>query len=106
MFAFMLKSLVLRGSVLRDGLAVGSRLGFGAKASPESPEIVKSRRHPALGCRVPDLQPELNPPVDYSTEGFMPGAGRSRRQSGSRLLTFWHPRLHATPVRIRGLVGR
>ena len=39
MFAFTLESLVLRGSVLRDVLAVSLRLGFGAKANPRASEI-------------------------------------------------------------------
>ena len=90
MFACMLESLVLRGSVLRDGLAVGLRLGFGGKASTGTPGTVKTHRTPAPSCRATDGQPEPNRLVDYSTQGFMPGAGRSRRQ----------------PVSMRGIIGR
>jgi len=85
MAAFMLESLVLRGSVLRDELAVGLRLGTGAKANPQAPMVSKSP-NPAPVWRTPNGQPGVGPEVDYPTSGVTPGAGRSRRQLGSRVL--------------------
>jgi hypothetical protein len=85
MAAFMLKSLVLRGWVRQDALAVSLRLGFGAKANPRALEIRNSST-PSSVWRKPDTQTVMGPDVGYPTEGTMPGAGRSRRQLGSRLL--------------------
>jgi hypothetical protein len=86
MFAFTLESLVLRGVlVLRDELTVGLRLGFGTKANPQSPVIRNSRRHPAPGWRLPDVQPVDGTVGDYPS-GVLPGAGRSRRQPGAPML--------------------
>jgi len=88
MVAFMLESLVLRGvAVLRGELSVGLRLGTSAEANMRSSGVRNSRRHPSPGCRKPDLQPTVGPDVDYSTKGVTPGAGRSRRQFGARLLS-------------------
>ena len=86
MVAFMLESLVLRGSVLSDVRVVGLRLGTGLKVDPRTPGIRNSRRHPAPSCRQPDTQPAAGPEVGYPTSGAMPGAGRSRRQLGSPML--------------------
>jgi hypothetical protein len=92
MFAFTLESLVLRGSVLRDVLAVSLRLvGFGVEANTGTPGIANSKRHPSPGCRMPDAQPALDALVEYSTSGITPGAGRSRRQLGVHLLTLVPP---------------
>jgi hypothetical protein len=87
MVAFMLESMVLRGSVLRDSVAVGVRLGTGAKSHPENPETANRWQHSLSGCGKPDGKPGMNPDVDYSTPGIMPGAGRSRRQSAPQSLS-------------------
>jgi hypothetical protein len=79
MIAFMLESKVLRGSVLRDVLAVGLRLGTSLEANPPAPEIRNSMRHPSPGCRPSDGQGVVKPRVDYPTKGITPGAGRSRQ---------------------------
>jgi hypothetical protein len=84
MFAFTLESLVLRGSVLRDVLAVGLRLGTGLGANPTLPADRNSMRHPSASWPTPDGQGVVKPDVGYPTKGIMPGAGRSRRrQPGS-----------------------
>jgi hypothetical protein len=85
MRAFLLPSLVLRGSVRQDVLAVGLRLGS-SMAKPQASWIRNSRRHPAPGCRLPDGPQDNAKVVDYATQGVMPGAGRSRCQPGSRVL--------------------
>jgi hypothetical protein len=101
MFAFMLESLVLRGSVLRDSVAVGLRLGTEQKAHRTTPGTANPWQLPLPGCVAPDGKPDVNPIVDYATPGFMPGAGRSRRQSGSRLL----PVVATIPVAVLRPVG-
>jgi len=81
MFVKTLKSLVLRGSVRRDGQAVGARLGFSYLTPSQSPEVPVSMRH---GDGLPVAGPEErrgrmpNPPVDNSALR----AGRSVRLAG------------------------
>jgi hypothetical protein len=83
MAAFKLQSLVLRGSVLRDGLASGLRLGFGLNANTQVPGVRHSKRRPAPARCGPDMPGDVDPEVGTPTEGVTPGAGRSRRSSGS-----------------------
>jgi hypothetical protein len=87
MFAFTLESLVLRGSVLRDVLAVELRLGTGLEANSHAPEIRNSMRPPLPGGLTPDGQSVVKPDVGYPTKGITPGAGRSRRQPGAHVLS-------------------
>lgn len=90
MFAFMLKSLMLRGLVRKVGLGV---LGFGLKAD-STPGIVNSMRQVTPVCR-----PEPNPTdaVGYPTKSIRSGAGRSCRHAGfslaeivSSATSWWH----------------
>jgi hypothetical protein len=83
MVTFKPESLVLCGSVLRDSVAVSLRLGVGAKDHAQTPGTANSWQHPLPGCRTPEGKPGVNPGVADATPGIMPGAGRSRRQSGS-----------------------
>src|SRR5437660_11500930 len=85
MFAFTLESLVLRGAVLRDVLAVGLRLGSSLEANTP-PTVRNSMRHPSPGCRTPDGQGVVKPDVGYPTKGITPGTGRFRRQPGTPAL--------------------
>jgi hypothetical protein len=81
MFVKTLKSLVLRGSVRRDGQAVGARLGFSYLTASQRPEVPVSMRH---GESLPVAGPEKrhgredNPPVDNPALR----AGRSDRLAG------------------------
>jgi hypothetical protein len=111
MVAFMLESLVLRGSVRMDVLAVGLRLGISANANPQASGIRNSMRHPSPGYRKPDGQSEATPVVVDSTKGILPGAGRSRRHPGShvlpgaarttsRLTTLWQPAFGGTTAAV------
>ncbi len=108
MVAFLLESLVLRGSVLRDSVAVSLRLGIGAEAQAQTPETSPCWQHPLPNCRLADGKPDANPGVGYPTPGIMPGAGRSRRQSVSRSLSALACISHARrlPVRLRETHGR
>jgi hypothetical protein len=83
MVTLILESLVLRGvAVLRDELAVGLRLGTSVVANPQSPRVGNSMRHPRPGYRLPDA-PAKDANVANAMSGVLPGAGRSRRSSGS-----------------------
>jgi hypothetical protein len=92
MAALILESLVLRGvAVLRDEPAVGLRLGASVKANPHAPGVGNSMRHPRPGYWRPDT-PGQDTDVAFATSGILPGAGRSRRSSGSvggTLRTAW-----------------
>jgi len=85
-----LESLVLRGSVRCDVLALGLRLGTSVEGGLRTPESGPSLRHAPAAYRPaqPFAWPVVgvNPgpkPVDNPEEGAMPGAGRSRRHAGS-----------------------
>ncbi len=81
------KSLVLQGSaVLWVGKAGNPRLGTGSAASPETPEVRISMRHPSLGWGQ-EYQPARRlRPADAFRMDFVAayGAGRSRRTTGIR----------------------
>jgi hypothetical protein len=79
MAAFMLQSLVLRGSVRQDVLGY-LRLGRGKPASGQVPGIANSWQ-PLPGTRP--TNPKEAPSVVDTTKGACPGAGRSRRHAGS-----------------------
>ncbi len=108
MVAFMLESLVLRGSVRQDNVAVGLRLGVGAKAQVQTPETTPCWQQPLPNRRLADAKPGANPGVGYPTPGNMPGAGRSRRLSVSRSLSALACISHARwlPVSLQGSHGR
>jgi len=82
MAAFVLESLVLRGvAILRDELAVNSRLGTGK--AKETPEIPFSMRHPLASVQVYP-QPAgrySDADADPSADDVL-GAGRSRSCAG------------------------
>ena len=81
MFVKTLKSLVLRGSVRRDGQAVGARLGFSYLAKTQKPEIPFSMRHSdclAVAGTEERSGRADNPPVDNPALR----AGRSVRHAG------------------------
>ena len=101
MFVKTLKSLVLRGSVLRDSVAVGLRLGSEQKPHRTTPGTANPWQLPLPGCAAANRKPDVNPDVDYATPGVTPGAGRSRRQSGSR----WLPVVATIPVAVLRPVG-
>jgi hypothetical protein len=82
MAAFMLESLVLRGSVLLGELAVVVRHGTSVAANRQSPEIDNSTRNPLHSGYRPTSQP-ADPDGPKPNSGVMPGAGRSRRWFGS-----------------------
>jgi hypothetical protein len=79
MFAFTLKSLMLRGLVRKVGLCV---LGFGLKAD-STPGNPNSMRQPTPAFRRPEPTP--TDVVGYPTKSIRSGAGRSRRHAGSSL---------------------
>ena len=83
MLVTTLKSLVLRGSVRRDGQAVGARLGFSYLTALQKPEIPVSMRHgeglPVAGSEERHGRGH-NPPVDNPALR----AGRSVRLAGFR----------------------
>jgi hypothetical protein len=107
MVAFMLESLVLRGSVLRDSVAVSLRLGIGAEAQVQTPQTTPCWQGPLSDCRTADGKPDVNPGVGYPMPGVTPGAGRSRRQSTFRSLSALACISHARrlPVSLRGTHG-
>jgi len=81
MAAFMLESLVLRGSVRVDALGY-LRLGS-VEASRPTSEIINSRQ-PLPGTRPTGPKPNgRNADVVDTTQGTRPGAGRSRRHAGT-----------------------
>ena len=100
MAANLLKSLVLSGvSVLRDGQAVGVRLGFGYPAESQAPSMPFSPRHGGFG---PDAEPECwrdhnDHVVDNRTTIR---AGRSDSHAG--VLTHRTPGLASARVRVGG----
>ncbi len=75
------ESLVLRGvSVLRDGLAVGLRLGS-YEANQQMMATPISQRHPSRGCltAMPETSERTFPTASASGNGAALGAGRLRR---------------------------
>jgi hypothetical protein len=86
MAAFILESLVLRGStVLVDGQAVELRRGTSGTASASAPEIHISMRLPSLGWRNGHNPPakRIDQAVDYDCVAqAAEGAGRSQSQVG------------------------
>jgi len=83
-----LETLVLRGSVGCDGLALNVRLGTSVKAGLRTLESSPSMRHPRgyrpiqpFGWPIFDGNPGPKP-EDNPEEGAQPGAGRSRRHAG------------------------
>jgi len=84
MATFMLESLVLRGVAVRLGTLGYLRLGRRMEASEQIPGIIDSMQ-PLPGTR-PNQDPNPNgeaPNVVDTTKGASPGAGRSRRHTGS-----------------------
>jgi hypothetical protein len=82
MAAFMLQSLVLRGSVRLGGPGY-LRLGRSMQASGQVPGIITSRQL-LPGKRSDNPSPNGGAPnVVDATKGASPGAGRSRRHAGS-----------------------
>lgn len=81
MAAFMLESLVLRGSVRLDVLGY-LRLAS-VVASRQAPEVINSSQ-PLPGTRPTGPKPNgRGADVVDTTQGTRPGAGRSRRHAGT-----------------------
>lgn len=90
MAAILLDSLVLRGCVRLDVVAVAVRLG-----TAQMPGNRHSTRHPLPGGTF------FGPDADYrASEGEQPGAGRSRRTSAIKPVGFpWrNPQGRTPPV--------
>ncbi len=83
----MLESLVLRGSVLCDVLALNLRLGTSGTAGSRAPEIAVSMRRPA-GHPKPPRAPKFGQPACWSDPddtvvvGTTQGAGRPLGRAG------------------------
>jgi hypothetical protein len=87
MALFTLDSLVLRGSVLCDVLALDLRLGTTGKVGSRSPEIAVSMRRPS-GYPKPAPAPKFGQPTrqpdrgDNAVVGTAHGAGRPLSRAG------------------------
>lgn len=99
MAAYLLESLVLRGCVRQDVLAVGLRLVSAEALGGPNPGNTHSSPNPATQTKTPQA---YRPDGDTPSSGLMPGVGRSCRWFGSVLVSrlwFTQGEPSAPPVR-------